>query len=582
MRQMLLESIKKHYIAIIFAAVVAALAIAPHLVFMFSPGNNYQGINMFKSSDEEAYMSSVLSASLGRTDTLAPYLYEYKDKQNPAYSFQEYILAGILKYSGIGVGNMFLVLKFLGAGIVFFLIYYLVNLIGGNKISALLAPSLIIMALGIVGQSPMAILDNILWRGGNIEFWDYIRLLNPAFSGIFFFVALIAVFNLFSKPGIRAAIFAGAAFGALFYIYLYFWTFALVLLGLLLVYALTFKLYKQAQLFFISIAIGVLVGAPQLVRLFDFFKKITTGAEGLFNQTVVANRDFIFEKVVIISLFLYALFCLVIYLKGRLDKNLIFPGFLIASGIVVVNQQVITGQSIQPHHYYFFTNLPAAYIGLVIIFGYAHNLIHSKYIRSAIIVPIFVIIFLWGIGVQATSYKYYQPIYRHYQNYVPVFAYLQKNAPPDSVIYARDDVSEIISANLGYFIYSSPHASESFYLSDERREIMFFLKLKLNGIDKASAREYFYGHRDEVGGWFFGQVYREKCGRTGCFPDEIMEKLISDYNDFLTSPLELEAKKYKIDFLIWDKNKDPAWRISDWSFLEPIYDQNGIHLFKVK
>ena len=578
---MIFEALKKHYIAIVFAVVIAALAIAPHLVFIFSPGNNYAGINMFKSSDEEAYMASVLSASLGRVNTLAPYLYEYKSKENPAYSFQEYLLAGILKYTGIGTGKMFLALKFFGTGIIFFLIYYLVYLVSKNKISALLAPSLIVMALGILGQGPKAILDNIMWRGGNIEFWDYIRLLNPAFSGIFFFIALIAVFNLFSKPSIKAAIFASIAFGGLFYFYLYFWTFILVLLGILLIYALIYRAYRQALLFLISIAGGVIIGLPQLTRLVTFFRKITTGAEGFFNQTVVVNHNFIFERVVIASLFLYIFFCAVIYLRGRFDKNLLFPLFLVGSGIIVVNQQVITGQSIQPHHYYFFTDLPAAYIALAVIFGYIINLVSSKYLRFATVVPVFAVIFLWGVGVQATSYKYYQPIYRHYQDFAPIFSWLKNNAPLDGVIYARDDVSEIISANLGYFIYSSPHASESFYLSDERREVMFFLKMVLIGINEESAEKYFYEHRNEVGGWFFGQIYREKCGSPGCFPEEIIKKLIFDYKYFLKKPLELELKKFKIDYFIWDKNQDSNWRIAEWKFLEPIIEDNGIALFRV-
>ena len=574
--------IKSHYQAVILVFVLGILAVLPHLYFIYSSGSDYRGINILKSSDEESYMSMVNRAANGHNNTLAPYLYEYRDANDLSVGRLEIFWGRIAALTGISVANLFLALKFLCPLVLVVLFYWLTYLIGKNKIAALLAPLLIIAGLGIIGAKLGTIKDVILWRGPLTEYWDFIRLLNPAFSGIFFLLAVLAIFYLFISPNVKRALLAGVIFGALFYIYLYFWTFIAVLVGVILIYALLGKNFKLFKYMSLAGALGLVIGAPQLFSLFNSFNKILIGASQAAGIGAVASHAPIREKLVLAVLVLYIIFIVFLRRRGEYKREFLFPVFLLAAGTIAVNQQIVTGKVIQPFHYYFLTNLPSAYIALAVIFGHLVYLIRQKFLRYTVIVAVFVVVFAWGIGVQASSYKYWAPGYRELQKYSLVFDWLTANAAEDSVIYGNDDITDLIPAYTPFFVYWSPYAGDSAYSPMERKESAYFINMRLVGLDASSGETYLRRRQNEVGQRFYSQYYRDLCGSYGCFPDGTMDKIVKDWQDFLRQPFEQEFKKYKVDYFVWDKNREPDWRIGDLKFLEPVYEYNGIQIFKVK
>ena len=579
----LLAILKTHYLALIFALIVGLGAVAPHLFFIYDLGDKYKGINVFKSSDEEGYLASVQVTSLvGGEKFPPPYLYENRNIPAAVIFLSEIILGKIVKYTRIEVVNLFLLLKFFGPFLIFILLYWLVYAITKNKVSSILAPTLIIIGMGIIGARPGIIWDTILWRSPSIEFWDHIRLLNPAFSGIFFFLTLVAVLYLFFQPTIKKAMIAGSLFGILFYLYLYFWTFVLALLGVILLYALFAKAIKLSVYTLVSLGFGILIGLPQVFNLFVYLNKVTYGSSGIINLSVVSRHGPLFEKVVLASLTLYVLFLIYLRKRGVLDRVFLFPLFLLITGTIAVNQQLITGKVIQPHHYYFFTNLPSAYIALAVVFGYVINLIRQKYSRYSIVAAAFLLVFAWGIGVQASSYKYWAPKYREYQNYGEIFNWLKQNAPRDSVIYGNDEISDLISAYTPFFVYWNGHAGDSVYPPMERKERVYFIRMRLNNVGVQDAEKYLRDHREEIGWGFYGQYYRDLCGTYGCFPDEIMDSLIEKYKDFLRQPFEQEFKKYKVDYFVWDKTREPDWPVENVKFLIPVFESQDVIILKIK
>ena len=81
-----------------------------------------------------------------------------------------------------------------------------------------------------------------------------------------------------------------------------------------------------------------------------------------------------------------------------------------------------------------------------------------------------------------------------------------------------------------------------------------------------------------LGGRIFGQHYRMKNGCYGCFPDAILDELILEYQDFFKKDFVSELKKYQVDYVLWDKEKNPEWRLGRF-FNKKIYDQDNLVIY---
>ena len=41
-------------------------------------------------------------------------------------------------------------------------------------------------------------------------------------------------------------------------------------------------------------------------------------------------------------------------------------------------------------------------------------------------------------------------------------------------------------------------------------------------------------------------------------------------------------KKYQVDYFIWDKNKNPDWRLNNQNFIESVFKNNNFVIYKIK
>lgn len=64
--------------------------------------------------------------------------------------------------------------------------------------------------------------------------------------------------------------------------------------------------------------------------------------------------------------------------------------------------------------------------------------------------------------------------------------------------------------------------------------------------------------------------------------DKSVAHIASSYKTFLTSDFEAELKRYKLDYVVWDREKYPTWTPSNFPFLENIYEANGLVIFTLK
>ncbi len=186
-------------------------------------------------------------------------------------------------------------------------------------------------------------------------------------------------------------------------------------------------------------------------------------------------------------------------------------------------------------------------------------------IPRAVAVGAVLFIFFWfGAGEQFSSYKAFSTTYVRYQQLASIYTWINTNAPAGSVILADQHNSSWIPMYTQDFVYNSPY--DATYQVPQSRVIHdYFVDLALQGVRKENVRTYVYNadNRNEIGYILFsGLYYRDLCGSAGCFPDSVLENLITGYQDFLSQSLLQNMKSHKVDYILLDSKTDSSWNLN--------------------
>ena len=580
-----------YYLAIIFCLLIGLIYIAPAVYFAVNPENNYRGIVLLGAPDAEHYLVTI-HAIYERGFVGNPYIKEHSiSGLNNYYYLIEYFLGYTAKIFHLTIANLFTLSTFVFPVIIFLIVYFFVFQLTRQKYDSLLAAILVLLGNEMMSLNPMTILRNIMWRGDLNEFLTYSRPVNPQISSVFFFIALYAVFKVYTNPRSRTAvILCGLAIGVTAYLYFYFWAFALMLCGLLLISGLFKRDNKMFVSFLTTSVISLVVASPFLLKMFGALISVSgeLAARSGVVRSYVVSHQFIFEKIIIFPILIFIGYFIYRYKfgdkrdLGGMPNRYIFLFFLLLTAFVASNQQVLTGKLIQQHHFHFFTNIPVFLIVIAIVISdFARKYFHKA--AGAISIVLIIIVMSHAIGIQASSYKFLQPSYAYFQNYAAIFTWLNKNAAQNSVVAANDTLSEMTPIYTADYVYSATHAAV-YPLPAERLSHNYFISLRLRGVKENEAKGYFYNKkiRDEVGMYIFGgQQWRDRCGSYGCFPDMMLDVIIEQYIIFLKNPVEQNFKQYKIDYFVWDKNREPEWRVGELKFLKPVFEYQNIVIYRV-
>jgi len=176
-------------------------------------------------------------------------------------------------------------------------------------------------------------------------------------------------------------------------------------------------------------------------------------------------------------------------------------------------------------------------------------------------------------------------VYR--QNYTPVFEWLNKNTEKDSVVYANSDLSRLIpvyTANNVFYV----REANLFFISDKEVLDRFIL----NNFFSAFGKDFIIENDRSV----YGVRYIDAYGHTVqanklrrllglktepevYLPEEAIQKVIGRAAELQKGNFVEEIKNYRIDYLIWDKNKNPDWEVNSKNF-KPIFLSGDLIIFK--
>jgi hypothetical protein len=353
------------------ALAVMLVSLFPQAHFVANRGREWQGANAISHPDEVAYSAYLASLIRGNPRRYDPYTGRDQVPES-LFSIQfvpAYLTAWPARLLGLRATTLFMIMSplcALASSLAIFWLFFLLT--RDERISA--AAVLMIPGFGTV-MAGQGIARQVLNLSYLIPLWisnrvaptslyqlPFLRLYQPAVAFPLFFVLCAAVWLALTRPTGRAAIVAatgaGFVFALLIFSYFYLWTAAAAwLVGVCVLWLVLRRSERKRAgvVFGVIFVFGAMALAPYF-RLLQHRAVTVDAAQAL----MFTHRPDLFRLPEIAVLVVLALLGFGVWrrvFRGR-DPVVLMTAAFALSVLVVFNQQVITGRSLQPIHYQWF------------------------------------------------------------------------------------------------------------------------------------------------------------------------------------------------------------------------------------
>ena len=563
------QMLRDHKLAIFFALLTSILIIAPQIYFRFEHKNDgiYQGIELLPDSPRSALTREVLDGHPGVANVY------YKDGKDGPYLWQplQPIVVGYMgKIFSLDINNTILLSRLVLPFVIFLLIYSFVLLFFRDKLVALSGAALLLLGDPILSYSGIS---RIIRGMSPDSFLRVASPVNPAMIYLPFFAFLVVFWLFYKKQNWRYGIASAVLLGLNFYNYFYSWSWLYAFGGILILLSLFQKKWREATKLASVFLGGLLIAIPYFINLYQATLYPTYGDASAHFGVVLSHAPMFVGFTVIGAL--------IVFLVGfpREDREGYFFGLaLLLTPFITQNQQIITGKVLQPAHYHWFFNKPLAVVFVLLVIFHLLNsrgLHFYKKILATIIIAVSVFV---GVFTQAVSYAHDSrdggSIAIERQRYGPVMKWLSENGAKEAVVFANDEASHLTVIYTPLNVFYHRVAMNSLTATKERLLDVVFTIYRLRGVGAKDVREVFFAERVFISWNLHGIYYRELLGSYDAIPDEKIEEVIALYEKTLSTPtpewLKRVWSQYEVEYLVWDKNKDPLWQLEKYKFLKEV------------
>ena len=386
-----------------------------------------------------------------------------------------------------------------------------------------------------------------LTGSGTFEPLRFTRPINPLWTVPWFFAAIWLTAEWLRGRRIALA-YCVVPLTILVYSYVYAWSYLAVTLGLLTIYlACTGDWRKVRDL---SIC-GAFVGVFSIPYIFHLFETIRHPLYEESSQRIgiIASRSPIFGVWMILGVLT------IVIARKRWGVTWQLAAALIIGGIMAMNQQILSGRYLVPHHYhwYFFQPL-ASMLAMVLVLRILGRYLSDR-LTPFIIGLLICVAIAFGIRYQTLAYMNVRDYWGAQQALAPVLEYVDKNMHAGQVVYSPNiGIMDFVPVYTSADVYNSSNAI-NYLVSTDRARAVFFFDLWVHGytVDQAK-KEFPTTLRSKLGSALSAIYFREKYGSYDAIPDDLVLKNVDAYKKYISMSDSEKIRLYPIDAVILPDN----------------------------
>lgn len=582
---------RKHALAIGIAAIISFCMVLPSVWLRHELGDAFQGIYIADIDNDIYYYARIKAAYEGNYKITRATMW-IEDAENLPYTappLGENIVALTARLLGVEPHQMILVGNALFSALLAVILSGLFWTLTRSKIIAALVPLAVMLASNVFFD-PRNIMQ-VLANAPEIKPNVYNRPVHPQISSLIFFgwawVMAIVVRNRMNGQQAKLPILcAGLLFGSMAYIYPYAVAYAGAFLGLLACVAwwrVRFRRIegKEREAYRrlgaaagAILIIGILVTFPYWINYYHFYQ------HELF-ETMRMRFVLFHSRTPIFSAFIALSLAALFTVKKKLSpESWLYLVAFSGAGVLVLNQQVLSGMRLFPGHWHWYYVVPISAAGLITSLFF----LLKKWPRVALIAACAIASFAVLDGVRA-QYAYYSSAmkqYAYFQNYVPVYEWLDEHAPAGSVVLSDPEFSERLPLWTKHYRYLFRPTDELFLIPTQQIKDAFFTRLFLEGKNPDDAHIFIQQETPELREILNGYYRRYAYTCSGnCYHEAELQALRDEYRAFVESNFEDNVKKYKIDFAVWDTLRYPDYRFDQFDSFDIIAEQGNFKIYRV-
>jgi glycopeptide antibiotics resistance protein len=390
------------------ALVLAICSLYPQMKMWYLRGGDWQGAYAYNDIDEVAYAAYLRALIDGRPRKNNPYTGRDETPEHPQeeslFSIQfaaPYSIAIPARILGVSVSTAMTAGGAIAAFLAGLALFWLIGRITDDSLFAM-AGALIVVCGGALAAGEGAI-GEVLGTGFPYPYFPGFRRYVPAVPFAVFFALCGCVWALVTnqdlKKQILFCVLASLCFAFVVFSYFYIWTMAAAWLACLALVWLIVRPEDWLRDFKGLAVLGVACLIPLGFYAYMLSKRSHTMDH--VQLLVFTRKPDLWRVPELISYAVIAMLVLAVLIKAisLRDRATLFTLSLALSVIVVFNQQIITGRSLQPIHYQVFIGNYVAGLALVLTLGILWRGINQKYssLSKVLLTSLALLATVWGI-----------------------------------------------------------------------------------------------------------------------------------------------------------------------------------------
>ena len=393
----------KHKLCALASLAMVLLAMIPQIHLWIVRGREWNGTFVIIQGDEPLYAAYLNSLLDGRTRRNDPY---GATDDRPGVSLPEstfsiqfippYVITFFARLFGASASTTMIALLAIGALLASIAVCWLLNSVTNDRQLAA-AGALFVLCLGGLagGHALLGLL--LVTKDLSMPSLPFLRRYQPAasFPLLMLFIGLVwhALTAETKRRARFAALLAGGTFGLLIFSYLYLWTAAAAWLACISLLWLILRPNENGKLLSI-VAVIVMVAGAVLAPYLYLVSKRPASLDHWQTLNLTRNPD-VFRVPEILGVLILIILVVAIR-QRRIECNaphVIFAASLGLSPLIIFNQQIVTGRTMQPYHYAAFVANYIVLVGLLITAR-----LWWKQLTSRALIWIAALSFMWGLA----------------------------------------------------------------------------------------------------------------------------------------------------------------------------------------